>query len=135
MFIFLSPKSKYAATINSQVKNFFFFFWNFLSNNNKNVDLKYQNLKEGEHFYFIQNQHNFASFFIENYSQKMIKTVPLVFSQATQLFCSSKFRQIVLKTIVGTKLKQMGNIKPLKMKKKVYLHPSKRNIQKSCALC
>ena len=81
-FIFMFPKLKYEATINSQVKNFFFFFWNFLSNDNQNVDLKYQNLKEGEHFYFIENQQNSASFFIKNCSHKIFKTGPPLFSQA-----------------------------------------------------
>ena len=56
LFIFWFLKSKHGATVNSQVKNFFyFFFWNFLSNDNKNVNLKYQNLEEDEHFYFIQS--------------------------------------------------------------------------------
>ena len=81
--ILLFRKSQYAAIINSQVKFFFFFFWNFLSNNIKNVNLKYQNLKEVEHFYFIQSQQNFTSFFLKIVHTKFLEQGPLSFSQAT----------------------------------------------------
>ena len=86
--ILLFRKSKYAAIINSQVKFFFFFFWNFLSNNIKNVNLKYQNLKEVEHFYFIQSQQNFTSFFWKLFTQNFWNRAPFLFLKLRSYFFS-----------------------------------------------
>lgn len=86
--ILLFRKSQYAAIINSQVKFFFFFFWNFLSNNIKNVNLKYQNLKEDEHFYFIQSQQNFTSFFWKLFTQNFWNRAPFLFLKLRSYFFS-----------------------------------------------
>jgi len=68
------------------VKFFFFFFWNFLSNNIKNVNLKYQNLKEVEHFYFIHVNKILLHFF-ENCSHKIFGTgPPFFFSSYVAIF-------------------------------------------------
>ena len=84
--ILLFRKSQYAAIINSQVKFFFFFFWNLLSNNIKNVNLKYQNLKEVEHFYFIQSQQNFTSFFWKLFTQNFWNRAPFLFLKLRSYF-------------------------------------------------
>ena len=97
--ILLFRKSKYAATINSQVKIFLFFFWNFLSNNIKNVNLKYKNLKEDEHFYFIQSQQNFTSFFLKIAHTKFLKQGPLCFLKLRSLFLSLQMHANCLKLI------------------------------------
>jgi hypothetical protein len=70
------------------VKFFFFFFWNFLSNNIKNVNLKYQNLKEDEHFYFIQSQQNFTSFFWKLFTQNFWNRAPFLFLKLRSYFFS-----------------------------------------------
>ena len=92
---FVAPQIKICNYNKLTNESFFLFFLKFFVKNNKNVNLKYQNLKEDEHFYFIQSQQNFASFFLKLLTQNFWNRAPFVFLSYVAIFCLSKFMQIV----------------------------------------